>query len=171
MGSEPYDPTLYRGSAVHYRRGRPPYSAALVDMVTTACRLDGTGRLLDVGCGPGTLAVELAPLVDEATGLDPDADMLAEAERHARDRGRANLRWVRGLAEEIPVLGLGRFRLVTFGQSFHRASREAVAEIVYDILDPGGSIVLVSHTGPDRPAPAGPGQPPIPHAEIRGLID
>ena len=58
-----YDPTFYRGAAPHYRRGRPPYSAHLLDVFTRELGLDGHGTLLDVGCGPGVLAVELAPTV------------------------------------------------------------------------------------------------------------
>jgi len=119
----------------------------------------------------GVLAVELAPLVGEAVGLDPDADMLAEAARYAEREGVANIRWVQGLAEQIAELDLGPLRLVTFGQSFHRTDRERVAEAVYDLLEPGGSVALVAHTVDDRPEPPGPGQPRIPHNEIRSLID
>jgi SAM-dependent methyltransferase len=166
-----YDPTLYKGSAVHYLRGRPPYSRDLRRTVAEECGLDGRGRLLDVGCGPGVLAVELASLLGDAIGLDPDPDMLAEGARHAEREGVANIRWVQGLAEQIPDLDLGTFRLVTFGQSFHRTDREAVAEAVYDLLVPGGSVALLAHTVDDRPEPPGPGQPRIPHKEIESLID
>jgi ubiquinone/menaquinone biosynthesis C-methylase UbiE len=41
-------------------------------------------RLLDVGCGPGVLAVRLAGLFEAVVGLDPDADMLTEARRVAQ---------------------------------------------------------------------------------------
>jgi SAM-dependent methyltransferase len=135
------------------------------------CGLDGTGRLLDVGCGPGVLAVDLAPLVVEAIGLDPDPDMLTEAAQYAERQQVSNVRWVHGLAEELPGLDLGEFRLVTFGQSFHRTDRERAAEAVYDLLEPGGSIVLVGHAVDDRPVPAGPGYPNIPHEAIGSLID
>ncbi|HVC69715.1 MAG TPA: class I SAM-dependent methyltransferase [Acidimicrobiales bacterium] len=170
-GTAPYDPTLYKGSAAYYLRGRPPYSLALRKILAVECGLDGTGRLLDVGCGPGVLAVELAPVVHETVGLDPDVDMLAEAARHAERAGVTNVRWVQGLAEQIPDLNLGTFQLVTFGQSFHRTDRERVAEAVYDLLEPGGSIAMVAHTVEDRPQPPGPGFPKIPHDEIQALID
>ena len=170
-GPRSYDPSLYKGSARYYLRGRPRYSRALRDTLASECELDSTGRLLDVGCGPGVLAVELAAVVSEAVGLDPDADMLAEAAQHARDTGVTNVRWVQALAEEIPDLGLGSFRLVTFGQSFHRTDRERVAEAVYDLLEPGGSIVMVAHTVEGRPEPPGPGYPRIPHGPIQSLID
>jgi SAM-dependent methyltransferase len=170
-GLPAYDPTLYKGSAAYYLRGRPPYSLALREAVSAECALDGTGRLLDVGCGPGVLAAELAPVVYEAVGLDPDPDMLTEAARHAARAGVTNVRWVQGLAEQIPDLNLGIFRLVTFGQSFHWTARERVAESVYDLLEPGGSIVLVGHSVDKRPEPTGPGHPKIPHEAILALID
>jgi SAM-dependent methyltransferase len=74
----PYDPTIYEGAAAHYRRGRPPYSPELEAVLTEELGLDGSGRLLDGGCGPGVLTVRLAHLFEEAVGLDPDTAMLAE---------------------------------------------------------------------------------------------
>ena len=167
----PYDPTLYKGSAPYYLRGRPPYSLALREMGAENAAPGGAGRLLDVGCGPGVLVVELAPLVGEAVGLDPDADMLVEAAHHAERAQVTNVRWVQALAEQIPELDLGTFRLVTFGQSFHRTDRERVADAIYDLLEPGGSIALIAPTVEGRPKPPGPGYPEIPHEAIRSLID
>jgi SAM-dependent methyltransferase len=167
----PYDPTLYSGSAPHYARGRPPYSRDLALRLRDELGLDGTGRLLDVGCGPGILALELAPLFAETIGLDPDAEMLREADLRAREMGRSGVRWIRALAEDLPGLALGAFRLVTFGQSFHWTDRERVAESVYDLLEPGGAIALVVHTVPGRPVPEGPGAPPIPHDAIGAVVE
>lgn len=104
----PYDPTIYHGAATHYRRGRPPYSPELQSFVAREVRLDGTTRLLDVGCGPGTLTVRLAPLFAEAVGVDPDADMLAEGRRAAEVLGVERIWWVRACAEELPHSRPGR---------------------------------------------------------------
>ncbi|MBV8162183.1 MAG: hypothetical protein JO265_14785 [Acidimicrobiia bacterium] len=68
----PYDRTIYLGAAAHYRSGRPPYSPQLEAVLAAELGVDGNGRLLDVGCGPGVLAVRLASLVADVTGLDPD---------------------------------------------------------------------------------------------------
>ena len=76
-----YDPTIYPGSAAHYARGRPAYSTELASTLASEVLLDGRGRLLDVGCGPGTLINQLAGFFEVAVGLEPDADMLAEASR------------------------------------------------------------------------------------------
>jgi ubiquinone/menaquinone biosynthesis C-methylase UbiE len=50
-------------------------------------------RLLDVGCGPGTLTAELAARVapGEVVAVDVSAEVIAEAERHARGAGVGNL--------------------------------------------------------------------------------
>ena len=164
-----YDPTIFRGTAAYYLRGRPPYSRALPEFLAAEASLRG-GRALDVGCGPGTVAVDLAPYAAEVVGLDPAGEMLAEAARHAGRRGVRNVRWVLGRAEDLPTLDLGRFALVVFAQSFHWTDREAVAEVVYDLLEPGGVLALIAHEVNGRPKPVGPGAPPIPHEAIRDLI-
>lgn len=165
-----YDPSIYEGSAAHYRNGRPPYSAQLESVLAEELGLDGSGRLLDVGCGPGILTVRLAHLFQEVVGLDPDPDMLAEGDRAAEERGITNVRWVNAVAEDLPVAAPGPYRLVTFGQSFHWTDRGRVAEAVYDMLEPSGALALIVHTVRGRPTPPSPGPPPIPHPEIEALV-
>jgi SAM-dependent methyltransferase len=88
-----WDPSLYEGAASHYARGRVAYPPALADLLAAELGLDGSGRLLDVGCGPGSLTLLLAPLVAEATGVDADPGMIAEAEDLAVRAGVRNVRW------------------------------------------------------------------------------
>ena len=95
---------------------------------------------LDVDGGPGILTIALADRFAEAIGLDPDPEMLAEGTRRAAQAGIDNIRWVQARAEELLQLNLGSFKLVTFGQSFHWTDRERVAEVVYDLLEPGGAL-------------------------------
>jgi len=167
----PYDPTIYLGSAAHYRYGRPAYSPELEAVLTQETGLDGNGRLLDAGCGPGVLTVRLAHLFAEAVGLDPDADMLAEGCRAAGEKKVTNIRWVQGLAEDLPEASPGPYRLVTFGQSFHWTEEQRVAETGYDMLEPGGALALIVHTVTGRPRPPDPGVPAIPHDEIKALVE
>lgn len=166
----PYDPTIYLGSAAHYRYGRPAYSPGLEAVLTQETGLDGTGRLLDAGCGPGVLTIRLAHLFEQAVGLDPDAGMLAEGRRAAEKEKVMHIRWVQGLAEDLPAAAPGPYKLVTFGQSFHWTDEQQVAETVYDMLEPGGALALIVHTVTGRPRPADPGVPPIPHDEIKALV-
>ena len=135
-----------------------------------ALALDGTGRLIDVGCGPGSVALLLAPLFAEVVGIDPDPGMIEQAETSAAVLGVRNARWVQMTAESLPG-NLGQFRVATFAQSFHWMDRELVASIVREMLEPGGAWVHLHATthegvgsGRDRPWPS------PPRAAIAALI-
>jgi SAM-dependent methyltransferase len=138
-----WDETLYLGSAPYYVRGRPPYAPGLADALRRILALDGQGRLLDVGCGPGVVTLSLAHCFSEAVGLDPDPGMLAEGARRAAEAGIGNISWVRARGEDLPA-GLGRFRVATFAQSFHWMDRDRVAALVCEMLEPNGALVHIS---------------------------
>lgn len=55
-------------------------------------------RLLDVGCGPGTITVDLARRVapGETLGLDVAEEVVVQAEEHRRRQGVDNLRFATG---------------------------------------------------------------------------
>ena len=147
-----WDEALFEGSAPYYRQGRLPYPSSLHDAFAGALELSGSPRLLDVGCGPGVVALTVADLFDEVVGVDPDGAMLAEAERQASGRGLDNLRWVRRRAEELPS-GLGSFRCAVFAQSFHWMDRERVASTVFGMLEPGGAFVHLNTVVTAPPVP------------------
>ena len=169
-GAVDYDPTQFRGTAPYYLRGRPPYSADLAAVLAEQLQLDGRGRLLDVGSGPGTVGVQLAPLFEHVVFVEPDADLLAEARSHASSAGVGAADFVNVTAEDLAGTRMDPIRVATFGQSFHRTDRLRAAENVYDLLEPAGSMVLVVHD-PDRPAPPQPaGTTLIPHDAIETLI-
>lgn len=165
-----WDDTLFLGSAAYYERGRLPYAPGLADALTEALGLDGRGRLIDVGCGPGILALGLAHLFAEVVGVDPDSGMIAEAGRRAVEAGVAGkARWVLARAEDLPA-GLGTFTVATFGQSFHWMDQDLVAATVKDMLRPAGTLVHISdlktetRTVEDLPHPA------VPYAGIKDLV-
>lgn len=169
-GEWEWDKTLFGGTARYYRAGRFPYPPEVATALQEELGLDGSGRLLDVGCGTGEIALLLAPLYDEVVGLDADEDMVAEAREEARRQGRTNTTWVTARAEELP-LDLGTFRTATFAQSFHWMDREQVAATVFEMLEASGAWVHVdtkTHRGAASDEPLSHPQPP--RQEIEGLV-
>jgi SAM-dependent methyltransferase len=164
-------PGPFRESSAYYLRGRPAYSAELLPTLRRELGLDGSGALLDVGCGPGIVVVELAPAFERATALDPEPGMLAVARQRAASMG-VDVEWIAAAAEDIAALGLGPFRLVTFGQSFHWTEGLPVLSAVHEALEPGGAVALIGHRAEGRPIPPEPhpGHPSIPEDEVKALI-
>ena len=131
-------------------------------MLVDALALDGLGRLLDVGCGPGSLTLLLAPYFVEAIGVDADADMLAEAAQLAERQNLRNVRWRQLRAEELPA-DLPPVRVATFAQSLHWMDRRHVVARVRAMLEPNGAAVHVhatTHQGIDTDAPLPHPRPP-----------
>lgn len=160
----------FREAARHYR-ARPPYSAELRDNLARKLGWDGTGRLLDLGCGPGILALELAPCFHDVVGLDAEEAMLDEACRAGAADGR--IRWVHARAEDLPELHLGFFDAAILGQSLHWMDKDLVLQHLVSCLVPGGSVLLVHHVTPQyevAPAPEDSGIPAIPYGEIDALL-
>ncbi|MFE0102343.1 class I SAM-dependent methyltransferase [Streptomyces sp. NPDC059009] len=166
-----WDESLFAGTAAYYRRGRLPYAPGLAEVLAGVLGLDGRGRLLDVGCGPGTVGLTLVDRFGEVVGVDPDAGMIEEAVRAAAAQGVAGkTRWVRARAEELPS-GLGEFTVATLAQSFHWMDRALVAATVRDMLRPGGALVHISDAKEDPPAAGGAlPWPVVPYEAVQELV-
>jgi len=121
----PFDPARFRSAAPHYLSGRPSYAPALIARVAQICGLNGSRRLLDLGCGPGVLAMALAPYVADVLAIDPEPEMLAEGQKLAA--GLA-VKFTQGSSLDITP-DWGRFALV----------------------EPGGAVVLFRTDHPDVP--------------------
>ncbi len=140
-----WDPSLYSGSADYYAAGRMPYPSSVVWTLRDTLGLDGTGRLLDVGSGPGTLTIPLAGFFAESVAVDADADMIEAGRSTAESLGLNSISWQALRAEELPA-DLGRFQVITFAQSFHWMDQATVARTVAGMLEQGGSVVHLGAT-------------------------
>jgi SAM-dependent methyltransferase len=99
-------------------------------------------RVLDVCCGPGTIALDLAPFVAQVTGLDLTPAMLDQARAAQALRGVANANWIEGDVFALPFAD-GEFSIVTCGAAFHHLPepRAAMSEMVR-VCRTGGRIVV-----------------------------
>ena len=127
MGDAPSTDRKYQGAAGYYSRYRPPYPPALVTVLRETFGLDGRGTLLDLGSGPGSVAIPVAHLFERVVAMDPEPDMLSEGRAVAIRCGTKNIEWIGGSSEDLSA-SLGMFRLVTRGESFHRMDSSRTLE-------------------------------------------
>ena len=137
---------IFKSAAYYYARYRPGYPEGLCRRVAEIFGLDGTGRLLDLGCGAGQLMFPFAPYFAEILGLDPEPEMLAEAKCIAAERGITNVIWAEACAEEIG-LEFGTFRLASMGHSFHWMDQDLVLDRLHSIIQPGGGVIVADDIG------------------------
>lgn len=122
-----------------------PYGALLESVVALGAP-PREARCLDVGCGAGRLARELAARAREAVGVDVSARMLERARARARALGIENVSYREARAEELPFEA-GSFDLVT-ASNLVSAVAEPVAALreASRVLRPGGFLALLEPT-------------------------
>ncbi len=140
----PFDPHRFSAAAAHYRAGRAPYPPLLIRRVAEAVMPGAGGRVLDLGCGPGQLAIGFAYFADEVIGLDPEPRMLAAAAEAALGL-TPNVQFRQGSSYDLGP-DLGRFRLAVMGRSFHWMDRSATLARLDEMIETGGAVALFHDT-------------------------
>jgi SAM-dependent methyltransferase len=136
----PFDPHRFETEAAHYK-ARAQYSPRLIARVAQLTELGPNDRLMDLGAGPGTLALAFAPLVGSVVAVDPEPAMLALAEAAlAEFKSRAAL--IQGSSNDLGP-HFGTFKLVTIGRAFHWMDRQDTARRLDELVEPGGALVLL----------------------------
>jgi len=107
-------------------------------------------RVLEIGCGTGSLLLQIAALQPglELVGLDPDPKALARAQRKCAQRGVA-VQLDRGFSDALPYRQAS-FDRVFSSFMFHHldaAVKRATLAEVRRVLLPGGSLHLLDFGG------------------------
>ncbi len=141
-----YPADAFAGTAAYYLQYRVPYPEALLRDLLNRAAVAGTGRLLDLACGPGRLTFALAPSFREVRAVDLEPEMIAAGRREALERGVKNVTWEVGKAEELKAAPES-FELVSFGEAFHRLDQRVMAALSHEWLRRGGCIAVLGSYG------------------------
>ncbi len=117
--------------------------------------LQPTDRVLDIGCGTGTLAMMVKTLHPgvEIVGLDPDPKALARARRKAR-QAHVAIQFDEGFSDNLPYPD-ACFDRVFSSFMFHHLPADGRGKTLREVrrvLKDGGSLHMVDFAGPDSHA-------------------
>lgn len=152
----------FTGLAAAYGRGRPDYPPQAFEAMVEG--FPRPIRAVDVGCGTGISTRRLIEFVDEATGVDPNREMLEAARRGtspaasgpvsraatgaalARD---SSIRWHAAPAESTGLPSRS-FELILAAQAFHWFDPPKALEEFHRLLVTGGRVALLWNLRDDR---------------------
>ena len=127
-------------------------ASALRELVDQA-DLEPGHRILDIGCGTGTLAILIKRLHPKAeiVGLDPDPKALARARRKA-ERARVQVEFTRGFSDDLPFPDASFDRQLSSFMFHHLSSDVKLATLreTRRVLQPGGTLHLLDFGGSQR---------------------
>jgi len=144
--SDGFEPRRFRTTVPYYARYRLAYPDALIARVADFVGLKAGDAVMDLGCGPGLLAVPFARLGFKVVAIDPEPDMVEACRAAAAEAGVAiDVR--RGSSFELPA-GIGPFKLVTMGRSFHWMDRTPTLHILDGLVAADGALAFFDDDHP-----------------------
>jgi SAM-dependent methyltransferase len=129
-------------TAEFYEQYRPPYPAEFFRTAAERLKLNTHHALIDLGTGPGPLALGFAPYVGHVAGVDPEPAMLTAA-RAADARAGTGVSFIEARAEDLPT-DIGSFDVVTIGRALHWMDHKALGPVFARLVVSGGAIVICS---------------------------
>lgn len=133
---------VFDACAEEYAAVRRGYVPELIDDVVAYAALGDGDRVLEVGCGPGTATVQLAPRVPHLTALEPGPRLAELARRTTRELGNVDVVHAPFETWDGPD---GAFGLVVGARSFHWIDPDTRFEKAARHLRPGGALALFWH--------------------------
>ncbi len=146
---------IFAGTAEQYVRHRTRHPDLLLDHIHQLARQHAAApRLLDLGCGPGLVALQLARRGCEVIAVDPSPEMLTTGRRAAKDQGIVSIDWREGTAENLTALrGLAEVAGAVIADAFHWMDRPKVLGQLDETVAPGGFVAVLCSRAAGTPRP------------------
>jgi ubiquinone/menaquinone biosynthesis C-methylase UbiE len=126
-------------SIVEAYHHRPPYPAEtftiLAELINSEPR-----HVLDIGCGPGSIARYLVEHVERLDAVDFSQYMIKQG-KQLPNGDNPRLHWLQGPVEDVTLNP--PYALITAGESLHWMDWNVVLPRFHDLLQPGGYLAIV----------------------------
>jgi len=107
----------------------------------------GAARVLDVGSGTGTLALQLAERASFVVGVDTSPAMIGLARKSQIESGKANAAWVIASADALPFPA-ATFDYITSTYALRLSTLDRSLPEIRRTIKPGGRVAITDNVSP-----------------------
>ena len=145
IGADYYDESDYfEGASRHLRDLKSPFQRYRTEKVLEIYRPGKQARVLDLGCGWGTVSFALAPMVRSVVGVDFSARSVELCRKGAEDLGLQNVEFVHADATDtgLPDESFDLVYAVDLMEHLYPDQTQKVLDECARVLKRGGRIVI-----------------------------
>ncbi len=115
-------------------------------------RIDPEERVIDIACGPGTLAIDIARRANSVTAVDIEKDLINYASRRAARKGIANASFKVLDASDLSCFADNEFDVAVTSMAVHQFEPALAIKILYEMKRIASRVIIADY---NCPMPAG----------------
>lgn len=116
--------------------------ASYIQLIIDSAEIHADCEVLDVACGPGLVACQVAKTARHVTGLDLTPAMIAQARSRQAEAGLNNLSWIVGDAQPLPFADEQFDRVITRYSFHHFSNPTAAFREMLRVCKPDGRVAI-----------------------------
>ncbi len=126
----------------------------IIDPLLANVRTSVTGKagtasnVIDIACGTGSLAFDLAGKVSNVTAIDLDQDLIAYAAHRAEKRGVKNIHFESRDASDLSMYSENRFDIAVTSMSVHQFEAQLAIRILTGMKRIASKVIIADYNNP-----------------------
>jgi len=111
-------------------------------------KIDLSESVLDIACGTGTLALNIAGKAKVVTGIDLDAELISYALSRVNNKNLANVRFEVRDASDLSVYGDKEFGIAVTSMAVHQFEPQLAVKILSEMKRVASKVIIADYNYP-----------------------
>lgn len=108
----------------------------------------GSPKVIDIACGPGTLAIEMAQVADHVTGIDLDESLISFAQSRTKKMGVKNVNFRVHDASHLSIYKKNEFDVAVTSMAIHQFREDLAVKILTEMHRIARKVVVADYNFP-----------------------
>ena len=132
------------------------YSAVIDPMLSSlrrgvVARVTSDDRVIDIACGPGTLAFAIALRAQSVTAIDIEEDLISYASRRSDKKGITNISFRAFDASDLSCFADNEFDVAVTSMAIHQFEPELAVKILAEMKRIASRVIVADYNCPMTP--------------------